>query len=403
METPDQKIPKRIVRPKRPTGKDKIIEGLDEHSLKNIAIPIRRSKKLPKPRRISFIEQDALENGRIISPLYDPEDFSDSTTDLTPIPSPSTIPRPRPGRVKPILNLKNLTPKRRTFVKPPVAIKKNVEEKLQTDELGVVRRIVKFTNSRSFPPSVSESRSKLNLVRCEDIPTTYYFRRSGLVFYSRGENDLEFYFNIFAGTDMGKTITAEISDFAGRVNPKESFIRGATMEALEESLGVFNFVGKEDTIAKVSHAVYSEDRSTVMIFCPIVIPSTNKYSIPTIFGFMKDKIESSGVFTHKELELKINGFERPTIDSGKIRHRLQKLPKASRKNTFNPDESIAIVHMNSRELISLIDDQEVEMSQKLADETGLDFEHFPILYRVIKRMMKDTKVIEVLTSPYKTN
>jgi len=197
-----------------------------------------------------------------------------------------------------------------------------------------------------------------------------------------------FFFNIFSGTDRSKKITAELSDFGGRVEADENFIQGACHELLEESLGIFNFLNKDNEIASISNALFTTDRAYIIMLVPIILHCSPD-EISKLFQRRRQEIETLDPSKLRHFISKIDNFKAPTLDItvnidttwNKDKNGI----KSKRKFDFNYLESHNIVYINKDNLIKLLHDD----ISFLHEEKN----KYPELYFAIKDRFNQTDFI----------
>jgi hypothetical protein len=234
---------------------------------------------------------------------------------------------------------------------------------------------------------------EVKMEHCSSVPFNRVFKRSGIIPYIKIGSETFFVLSIFSGYEFDKFIDAELSDFGGRSELGETFIKCATNEAFEESLGIFDFVGRERKINSTSHVVYKEDNSIILIFTPFTLQQDcNVLNLQ--FGKRRNVISKRSV-TKTQLRVNTKIFTRPTIDTR------NELPififnENMRDKAFNPDESIGIIHISGSDLLELMKDNQVPIpvSNRLSDK----YKNYPLLYSIVKNCLLETNIIEYIIS-----
>ena len=247
---------------------------------------------------------------------------------------------------------------------------------------------VTFQSTISGIPPIRSSTAKSNIAHCSRIPD-YQFKRAGIIPYTTFEGELIFFFNIFSGDEDGKDIEAELSDFGGRVE-RESFLPAATNELFEESLGLFDFVGKEQQVSTVSHAVYVEDRTLIILFTPVEL-KCRPSELVSQFQRLKNLTDRKRV---TKVDLRNMGRSmKPTLNmqvQRVLRTDVENTPL--RKKKFNPEESTALIYIPRNKLLELIEGETVA----LPDDLDIPYDSYPQIYPIISRRLKETSVIGYL-------
>lgn len=138
------------------------------------------------------------------------------------------------------------------------------------EERKKINEILKATSS-SFTdpiPLPYASISELVSMPCNAVPINSFYARSGIIPFTRFNNEIYLFFALFKGYDRGEKVI-ELSDFGGRSKDKENFITAACYETFEESLGIFNFLNHESLIHANSYLSAMKDRSVAVIATPI--------------------------------------------------------------------------------------------------------------------------------------
>jgi hypothetical protein len=123
---------------------------------------------------------------------------------------------------------------------------------------------------------------------CSTVDQLTPFGRAGLLPFARRGDQVIVFFNLFRGTDRGVKVM-ELSDLGGRVEDGENFVRGACQEAYEETLGIFNFLGQESNLRKLSQVSYNEDRSVITMAVPITL-DVDPLDLVTLYSQVKKDI-----------------------------------------------------------------------------------------------------------------
>lgn len=250
-------------------------------------------------------------------------------------------------------------------------------------------KFVMFQKTIATIPAIRTSTAKAGVAHCNEIPD-YRFKRAGIIPYTRVEGELIFFLNIFSGDEDGIDIKAELSDFGGRVDSRESFLECATNELFEESLGLFNFVGKEKLVSAVSHALYVEDRTLIVLFTPVEL-KCRPSELVSQFRELKSLTERKSL-TKTDL-CKMNRSIKPTLNL-QVSHVVRTdVENASlRKKKLAPEESVQLIFISSDKLLELIEGETVQ----LPDDLDIPYDSYPQIYPIIRRRLKETSIIDYL-------
>ncbi len=248
--------------------------------------------------------------------------------------------------------------------------------KKSKDKIEFHEDYVLFKNISKLPPLIYSSTAPTHEISTLKINPYTFFRRAGIIPYTYYEGEIIFFFNIFSGSDRDKKIDQELSDFGGKVEKGENFIQGACNEALEESLGIFNFVNKTNEIASISTALFTTDRSYIILLVPIIIHS-NPQDLIDLFQERMEKVQDLNTVDMRKFLTNIKGFKLPELDIGTtpVEDWYPEKAKIKREMKFNPDESQALIFVNGTDLSSLIDGKDVEIADDI---------YYPQLYFAIR-------------------
>ena len=257
---------------------------------------------------------------------------------------------------------------------------------------------IRFDDIHSSPPFPSSSKAQSHLIKCSKIGPRIYFRRSGIIPYTFYNNEFVFFFNVFVGNDMdtGNTVL-ELSDFGGKVEKNETFITGAINETFEESLGLFNFLGQENEIASITQAIYSEDRSIIILLVPIII-SQSPDELIEIFSNRRNNIADIDRNNVRSF-LNINIPKKPRLDiegTETIIDWMFGRKSIERKSIYNIKETKDILYISGENLLKLIDGELIKISRKITKHVRGTYTVYPFLYYIISDRLKETDAINEL-------
>lgn len=270
----------------------------------------------------------------------------------------------------------------------------DIEEELKDVKVVDQTNQIVFKDITTYPPGLLKTTAPLKAARCVNIPLDVYFRRASIVFFAKIEEEFYYFFNIYSGFDRGVKIDAEISDFGGKVEIGETYIDAAISEALEESMGVFNFVGQNEKIRDNSMAVYSTDRALIMIMCPIIINNSLE-NISKVFTSQKAKIMENKNNNFSTLMEVIYDFKYPEIVN--TNNKKYKKKKFIMRNTkFNPEESTDIIYVKSDVLERVLNNEKVKFPKLLNSNIENDYKTYPKMFSVTGKMLKSLFILNVV-------
>lgn len=186
------------------------------------------------------------------------------------------------------------------------------------------------------------------------LPSDIGFKRSGIVFYFKEDNELNFIFALDAAH-------GEMTDMGGTIEYSENFVETGIREAYEESLGIFNFLDHQDYIKNNTISVYNN--KMIIMFQYITV---NKEKLISFFKL-------------KHLECMYNN--QPYENSSLFWISESNLRKLLEINTPNKIcKSISIYRESNIPLPKYI-------SESLSSLYNYNILHYPIIYDKIKKLL----------------
>lgn len=233
--------------------------------------------------------------------------------------------------------------------------------------------------------------SGITQMPCSLINPNKVFRRAGLIPFTSTKNGPIIFLTLYKGWDRGNPVI-ELSDFGGKVEKEENFVRALCFETLEESLGLFDFLGNEDIIRNNAFASFTDDCSVITMVTPISL-KCEPLEVTVIQAALKldinGPLEEPHVYPHKKY------FDRSLLEKspklakliGKTKgeRKLLSSDMESRTSTFNANETTNIVYLTLAEAKTLLRQETCPMSTELYIATGSRYTNFPPLYFVVAK------------------
>lgn len=232
--------------------------------------------------------------------------------------------------------------------------------------------------------------SSITQAQCSLINPNKTFRRAGLIPFTQSKKGPIIFLTLYKGWDRGNPVI-ELSDFGGKVEKGENFVRAACFETLEESLGLFDFLGNEDIIRQKAFASYTDDCSVITMVTPIDLkcdPIEVTLTQAKLKLDINGPLEEEDVFPHK------NYFNRSLLEEvpklAKLSNKIEERKFISsdmeqRTSSFNANETTNIVYLTLEEAKTLLRKESCAMSTELYSATGNRYVHFPSLYFVVAK------------------
>jgi hypothetical protein len=257
------------------------------------------------------------------------------------------------------------------------------------------------SSKESKIPQPYASTSSVIQCLCSSIDPSKIFRRAGIIPFTMTSKGPIIFLTLFNGKDRG-TPVIELSDFGGTVEKDENFVRTACHETAEESLGLFNFTGKENIIRQNSFVSYTEDCSVIIMATPITI-SCKPIDISLIYTKLKEKIngplEVEGTLPRKNfVSREIMTFSPKIcqlIEWSEVKQSLLPSDDNERDILFNANETANIVYITLEDIKIMLKGEPCPMPKDLYSVTGSRYTNYPPLYFVVaKHLVHLVKNIE---------
>lgn len=251
---------------------------------------------------------------------------------------------------------------------------------------------VSFSRIDVQPPLIYKSTASTFEVPTSKIEYDIHFRRAGIIPYTYYNGETIFFFDVFSGSDRTKIIKGELADFGGKVEDDENFIQAACRETLEESLGIFNFLGKDNEIASISQAVFTYDRAYIILLVPIIIYTT-PYEIVELYNQRRKEVENVDFKQIKRFLNNIKNFELPELDIDNVEIDYKWNPKPEKQKwykQFNYMESKYILPVSIQNLDKLLNNEKTMTPEELHEIMN----YYPSLYFAISDRLNNSTTIK---------
>ena len=216
----------------------------------------------------------------------------------------------------------------------------------------------------------------------KDINPNLIFGRSGLLPFLMTNKGLVILFTIYKGYDRGIPVL-EMSDFGGRTELGEDFITTACWEAAEESLGLVNFIDKNNSITKESLSSYNEDFSVIVTAVPTKYDGdinnlVEDYSSvkEEINGELEKRDEMPSEVRHNR---KIIFMEREMKKIELLNNCEEKSGK-TRGGSFNTNETRHIVYVTLENVKEMLSGKRCPIPPDLYSSLNKSYYYYPKIY-----------------------
>lgn len=266
------------------------------------------------------------------------------------------------------------------------------EQKVMTD---ILNHKGKLSGELILP---YESKADLQIMPTKNVQRCRAFGRSGFIPFAKHNDDIIMFFVLFRGEDR-EFIVCELSDFGGRTENQENFVRSACYETLEESLGIFNFLGQECAIRELGMSCFSEDMAVITTAVPVEL-NIHPVEVCTSYNRLKkmfnDKpknatdVPKKNFQCRKILEENNKIFDQPLtrLPLTKDRSSFVCGDDKVRHNYFNCNETSHVVYMTLSDVKSLLCKEAVFMPEQLFRLTGGYYTHYPPFYFAIASKLR---------------
>lgn len=252
-------------------------------------------------------------------------------------------------------------------------------------------------------PLPYDSDFKSRSMPSRDINPNLIFGRSGLLPFLMTDEGPVILFTIYKGYDRGVPVL-EMSDFGGRTEKGEDFITAACWEASEESLGLVNFINRNNSILLESKSSYNEDFSVIVTAVP------TKYN-GDINDFVRDysivKEELNGKLeAHNEMPNKVRLSRKVIFEEREI-NKLELLNNSEedtlgkiRTGIFNSNETRHIAYVGLENVKKMLKGEKCPIPADLYSSLGKNYYYYPKIYFGIANHV--TNLIPYIENYFKT-
>lgn len=216
----------------------------------------------------------------------------------------------------------------------------------------------------------------------KEVNPNLIFGRSGLLPFLMTDKGPVILFTIYKGYDRGIPVL-EMSDFGGRTERGEDFITTACWEAAEESLGLVNFIDRDNSIKKESLSSYNEDFSVIVT----AVPTMYNGNINELVGnYSSIKEELNGELeTRDEMPSEVRHnrkiiFEEREITKLELLNNCEEKSGKTRGGSFNTNETRHIVYVTLENVKEMISGKRCPIPPDLYSSLNKSYYYYPKIY-----------------------
>ena len=257
---------------------------------------------------------------------------------------------------------------------------------IKRDPKRVIKNIVPdnsiITHQNYTIPLPYDSDFKSIYIHSKEVNTNLIFGRSGLLPFLMTDKGPVILFTIYKGYDRGIPVL-EMSDFGGRTEKGEDFITTACWEAAEESLGLVNFINRNNSIKKESLSSYNEDFSVIVTAVPTMY---NDNINELIKNYSSVKEELNGELEKRDEMPSEIRHDRKIIFMEREMKKIELLNKCEEKEgrtrggSFNTNETRHIVYITLENVKEMLSGKRCPIPPDLYSSLNKSYYYYPKIY-----------------------
>jgi len=235
-------------------------------------------------------------------------------------------------------------------------------------------------------PLPYESTSDSKCVKSSDINPGLIFGRSGIIPFLVTDEGPVILLTVYKGLDRGKKVL-NMSDFGGRTEKGEDFLTTACWEAAEESLGLVNFIDRNNSILKESQSSYNEDLSVIVTAVPTKYDGDINDLVSDYSILKKD---FNGELEDDDFLPPFVGHNRSIVFHDKDVERLELVNKAedtlhkTRYGTFNTNETRYLVYVKLKDVKRILSGVKCPLPCDLSSIVQ-EYHYYPKIYYAVSK------------------
>lgn len=234
-------------------------------------------------------------------------------------------------------------------------------------------------------PLPYDSNFESQCMKSSNVNPYLIFGRSGMIPFLMTDEGPIILLTVYKGIDRGVPVL-ELSDFGGRVEKKENFLTTACWEAAEESLGLINFINRNNSIHKESYSSYNQDCSVIVTAVPVkyngnILDFISNYS--SIKEDINGSLEDIYTLPKKVINNRSILFQDRQIEKLELINKAKDIPTKDRSGVFNSNETRHIVYITLENVKKLLNGEKSPIPYKLYSALGNIYDYYPNIYFVI--------------------
>lgn len=218
-------------------------------------------------------------------------------------------------------------------------------------------------------------------MKTREINPYIKFGRSGIIPFLRFNGEPIILLTVYKGLDRGVPVL-NISDFGGRTEKGEDFLTTACWEAAEESLGLVNFIDRNNSILQESQSSYNIDLSVIVTAVPTKYNGDINelvYNYSSIKKEINGELEDNYSLPDRIINNRTIIFQEREIEKLELVNTSEDIAGKARGGSFNSNETRHIVYVTLKDIKKILKNRRCPLPYNLSCVVK-DYYYYPAIY-----------------------